>query len=125
MLFLLDTVGYVDFKNGLGNTFGVGRLDPSDNGGFWGLFVVDTFFSAAKDMYGIMFANDGTFSEDNNNSLYGTKDFVRLRANTFNAMIDTLEFFDMFSDYRDWETDRKSTRLNSSHEIPSRMPSSA
>ena len=29
------------------------------------------------------------------------------------------------SSYRDWETDRKSTRLNSSHEIPSRMPSSA
>ena len=27
--------------------------------------------------------------------------------------------------YRDWETDRKSTRLNSSHEIPSRMQSSA
>ena len=27
--------------------------------------------------------------------------------------------------YRDWETDRKSTRLNSSHEIPSRMPASA
>ena len=27
--------------------------------------------------------------------------------------------------YRDWETDRKSARLNSSHEIPSRMPSSA
>ena len=27
--------------------------------------------------------------------------------------------------YRDWETDRKSTRLNSCHEIPSRMPSSA
>ena len=27
--------------------------------------------------------------------------------------------------YRDWETDRKSTRLNSSHEIPFRMPSSA
>ena len=40
--------------------------------------------------------------------------------------------FALFSDklfeeirYRDWETDRKSTRLNSSHEIPSRMPSSA
>ena len=30
-----------------------------------------------------------------------------------------------WTDYRDWETDRKSTRLNSSHEIPSRMPSSA
>ena len=33
--------------------------------------------------------------------------------------------FDYAPDYRDWETDRKSTRLNSSHEIPSRMPSSA
>ena len=29
------------------------------------------------------------------------------------------------SPYRDWETDRKSTRLNSSHSRASRMPSSA
>ena len=29
------------------------------------------------------------------------------------------------TDYRDWETDRKSTRLNSSHRSLSRMPSSA
>ena len=29
------------------------------------------------------------------------------------------------TDYRDWETDRKSTRLNSSHITRSRMPSSA
>ena len=28
-------------------------------------------------------------------------------------------------EYRDWETDRKSTRLNSSHSGESRMPSSA
>ena len=28
-------------------------------------------------------------------------------------------------EYRDWETDRKSTRLNSSHSRASRMPSSA
>ena len=27
--------------------------------------------------------------------------------------------------YRDWETDRKSTRLNSSHSAKTRMPSSA
>ena len=27
--------------------------------------------------------------------------------------------------YRDWETDRKSTRLNSTHSAKSRMPSSA
>ena len=31
----------------------------------------------------------------------------------------------VMSCYRDWETDRKSTRLNSSHSAKSRMPSSA
>ena len=36
-----------------------------------------------------------------------------------------LDFTVQEAEYRDWETDRKSTRLNSSHEIPSRMPSSA
>ena len=34
-------------------------------------------------------------------------------------------FCDDGGDYRDWETDRKSTRLNSSHSAKSRMPSSA
>ena len=52
----------------------------------------------------------------------------------FNARKDGYSF-DVFSDtweldykndwYRDWETDRKSTRLNSSHRSLSRMPSSA
>ena len=32
---------------------------------------------------------------------------------------------DKYRRYRDWETDRKSTRLNSSHSRASRMPSSA
>ena len=32
---------------------------------------------------------------------------------------------DPTAEYRDWETDRKSTRLNSSHSAKSRMPSSA
>ena len=31
----------------------------------------------------------------------------------------------IYAVYRDWETDRKSTRLNSSHITRSRMPSSA
>ena len=35
------------------------------------------------------------------------------------------EFRAYVADYRDWETDRKSTRLNSSHRSLSRMPSSA
>ena len=33
--------------------------------------------------------------------------------------------FEKIKQYRDWETDRKSTRLNSSHSAKSRMPSSA
>ena len=33
--------------------------------------------------------------------------------------------FNLYDAYRDWETDRKSTRLNSSHSAKSRMPSSA
>ena len=39
-----------------------------------------------------------------------------------NLHMDTFFFF---VPYRDWETDRKSTRLNSSHRSLSRMPSSA
>ena len=34
-------------------------------------------------------------------------------------------FLNLYLWYRDWETDRKSTRLNSSHITRSRMPSSA
>ena len=37
----------------------------------------------------------------------------------------TKELVDRYGTYRDWETDRKSTRLNSSHITRSRMPSSA
>ena len=36
-----------------------------------------------------------------------------------------LEYVYGWGQYRDWETDRKSTRLNSSHSAKSRMPSSA
>ena len=37
----------------------------------------------------------------------------------------TITVFRDGESYRDWETDRKSTRLNSSHSAKSRMPSSA
>ena len=37
----------------------------------------------------------------------------------------TVEGKKLLDTYRDWETDRKSTRLNSSHSGESRMPSSA
>ena len=38
---------------------------------------------------------------------------------------DIIDDFAHWAQYRDWETDRKSTRLNSSHSAKSRMPSSA
>ena len=41
----------------------------------------------------------------------------------YGVRIDTVQ--NAAQPYRDWETDRKSTRLNSSHSAKSRMPSSA
>ena len=43
----------------------------------------------------------------------------------YHVIHDYTNIGELYTLYRDWETDRKSTRLNSSHEIPSRMPSSA
>ena len=44
-------------------------------------------------------------------------------GSTAGAGHDSESFY--YAAYRDWETDRKSTRLNSSHITRSRMPSSA
>ena len=41
------------------------------------------------------------------------------------GLIVTSVMIHSLTQYRDWETDRKSTRLNSSHSAKSRMPSSA
>ena len=43
-------------------------------------------------------------------------------AKIFDSMLGEIP---LLATYRDWETDRKSTRLNSSHRSLSRMPSSA
>ena len=70
---------------------------------------------------------------------YGAKGHLRSAKNseTLSMDIDWLrevvenavkppEYFAILrTTYRDWETDRKSTRLNSSHRSLSRMPSSA
>ena len=54
---------------------------------------------------------------DTKNNEYARKLFL------FSYFCYGISFVDMA--YRDWETDRKSTRLNSSHSGESRMPSSA
>ena len=43
----------------------------------------------------------------------------------FNPQYEQNQIMAALAPYRDWETDRKSTRLNSSHSRASRMPSSA
>ena len=43
----------------------------------------------------------------------------------YGALERSIELAGQSISYRDWETDRKSTRLNSSHSAKSRMPSSA
>ena len=48
--------------------------------------------------------------------------FIQSGVATLEIMIVSISLVWM---YRDWETDRKSTRLNSSHSGESRMPSSA
>ena len=55
---------------------------------------------------------------------------VVLRTHTSSVQVRVMEqqkppFRILAPGYRDWETDRKSTRLNSSHSAKSRMPSSA
>ena len=52
---------------------------------------------------------------------------IRFVFNSINSIATAVAGFrkPAFWLYRDWETDRKSTRLNSSHSAKSRMPSSA
>ena len=62
---------------------------------------------------------------------YGEKTKISPSYQTIPAGVNSLKWnsIDMTAtftvQYRDWETDRKSTRLNSSHSAKSRMPSSA
>ena len=55
------------------------------------------------------------------------KNDYELNLEELNNELGELEsdLYDIENRYRDWETDRKSTRLNSSHSAKSRMPSSA
>ena len=73
--------------------------------------------------YGYETANYGLFIDvEGGTRNYGLRSNQPLLAKSF--ISDSIGFID-FGRYRDWETDRKSTRLNSSHSAKSRMPSSA
>ena len=59
------------------------------------------------------------------NAMMGLQSIVQGQGKSFSQANKFIQEYTADGPYRDWETDRKSTRLNSSHEIPSRMPSSA
>ena len=54
-----------------------------------------------------------------------TAHILRVRNEDNTAWLSVWDLANNKTEYRDWETDRKSTRLNSSHITRSRMPSSA
>ena len=66
-----------------------------------------------------------TFRKASREQVSMKKDMKGVVEGTFRGFV-TKEIKDKTNrGYRDWETDRKSTRLNSSHSAKSRMPSSA
>ena len=66
-----------------------------------------------------------TYVEVETANLYLSTSSVWLGATTPEKTSALIAASQTFEPYRDWETDRKSTRLNSSHSGESRMPSSA
>ena len=60
----------------------------------------------------------------NNQAIRSIDDIKEVLAEAMNTN-DKFKVLNIAGVYRDWETDRKSTRLNSSHSGESRMPSSA
>ena len=72
---------------------------------------------------------EGDFYYPNNNLVFTYKEYITYKNVKYYLKIDepqTIVRKGLIDDeYRDWETDRKSTRLNSSHSAKSRMPSSA
>ena len=57
--------------------------------------------------------------------LFGNHNTNKINQMNYRIMQEQNRFNAEEAAYRDWETDRKSTRLNSSHRSLSRMPSSA
>ena len=90
-----------------------------------GIFIYERFFSMPPSATsldntatGVLFGNSNIqFKDEGDNR--GTPSSVR-NVDFVGTGVEAT-----FEQYRDWETDRKSTRLNSSHSAKSRMPSSA
>ena len=85
------------------------------------LFTSYVYVDGVEVKNGLAAYNFGSVGQnENSDRLMGGYKFA-------DTIIPKVEFLDnnTVCAYRDWETDRKSTRLNSSHSGESRMPSSA
>ena len=74
------------------------------------------------------FKYEGTYYVTEDGELYDKEHVIAQkvqRTGTSFYEVADWEYDERKKLYRDWETDRKSTRLNSSHRSLSRMPSSA
>ena len=90
------------------------------------------FFSAEADAFQQMLYADAVRGHDATGVFGVTKEGnvdIKKQAAAASIFVSSTEFSSFKAKivpaYRDWETDRKSTRLNSSHSAKSRMPSSA
>ena len=81
--------------------------------------VMTTSSYALAGAIGTYLANG--YAINQNGGVYNNGSALATGLTTFN----TTDIVQIAYAYRDWETDRKSTRLNSSHSRASRMPSSA
>ena len=80
--------------------------------------ILSFIFMLVLILHGLIFTNTG-----NNIIAKYIEDEINYGQDRLLFKINNLKL--SYSFYRDWETDRKSTRLNSSHITRSRMPSSA
>ena len=81
------------------------------------------------DLDSILFNSDSNLDLDSTSpaqkALLQSKTQEPTPSEIMEKFLKDLHMQDQIEVYRDWETDRKSTRLNSSHSAKSRMPSSA
>ena len=85
--------------------------------------IITFDYSEAKTISGDIFISLDTVKS--NSEQFGTAYDTELRRVIIHGILHLCGQDDKNLTYRDWETDRKSTRLNSSHITRPRMPSSA
>ena len=85
--------------------------------------MIGSIFSSSMGARSQRKANEANLEINKMNNEFNAKEAERARA--FQLDMWNKENAYNTPAYRDWETDRKSTRLNSSHITRSRMPSSA